>query len=106
MQRKLLVILYFFLCTTAFAQNETTEAEDLKKEIIDRCRADMGEYGAAMVKACVDQDIEALGKISDQIEAHQDIVARCMSSMREYGYSMVAACAEQDIDAESALKAY
>lgn len=29
------------------------------QEIISRCRTQMGEYGAAMVKACVDQDIEA-----------------------------------------------
>jgi len=29
------------------------------QEIINRCRTQMGEYGAAMVKACIDQDIEA-----------------------------------------------
>ncbi|MBK8814059.1 MAG: toxin-antitoxin system YwqK family antitoxin [Methylococcaceae bacterium] len=29
------------------------------QEIIQRCRSSMGEYGSAMVKACVDQDIEA-----------------------------------------------
>lgn len=32
---------------------------DLTQEIIKRCRSQMGEYGSTMVKACVDQDIEA-----------------------------------------------
>ena len=32
---------------------------DIKSEIINRWRNDMGEYGAMMVKACVDQDVEA-----------------------------------------------
>ncbi len=34
-------------------------ADDVKNKIIQRCRSQMGEYGAAMMKACVDQDIEA-----------------------------------------------
>jgi mannitol-specific phosphotransferase system IIBC component len=29
------------------------------QKLISRCRSTMGEYGSAMVKACVDQDIEA-----------------------------------------------
>lgn len=33
--------------------------KNLMQEIIARCRTQMGEYGAAMVKACVDQDIKA-----------------------------------------------
>lgn len=32
---------------------------DEKDDIIARCRATMGEYGAAMVKSCADRDIEA-----------------------------------------------
>jgi antitoxin component YwqK of YwqJK toxin-antitoxin module len=35
------------------------ETNTTMQEIISRCRKQMGEYGAAMVKACVDQDIEA-----------------------------------------------
>jgi hypothetical protein len=35
------------------------EKRNLMQEIIARCRTQMGEYGAAMVKACVDRDIEA-----------------------------------------------
>ena len=33
--------------------------EELKQEIIDRCQAQMAEYGASIVKACVDQESEA-----------------------------------------------
>ena len=35
------------------------EKRNIMQEIIARCRTQMGEYGAAMVKACVDRDIEA-----------------------------------------------
>lgn len=35
------------------------EKNNSMQEIISRCRTQMGKYGAAMVKACVDQDIEA-----------------------------------------------
>lgn len=32
---------------------------DMKQDIIDRCRRQIGQYGNAMVKVCVDQDIQA-----------------------------------------------
>jgi hypothetical protein len=79
---------------------------DVKKEIIDRCKGQMGKYGAAMVKACVDQDIEALEKINQIPDQYKSAVARCMKQMRKYGYSMVNACAEQDIEADKALSKY
>lgn len=80
--------------------------ENIKKEIIDRCRSQMGEYGASMVKACVDQDIEAANALSKYPDQYDPIVSRCMNQMREYGYSMVKECADQDIEAEKALSNY
>ncbi|WP_157353554.1 hypothetical protein [Aromatoleum toluclasticum] len=79
---------------------------DIKQEIIDRCRSQMGKYGASMVKACVDQDIEAVNAIAKYPDKYNKIVARCMSQMRQYGFSMVKACADQDIEAETALSNY
>jgi hypothetical protein len=79
---------------------------DVKREIIDRCKVQMDKYGAAMVKACVDQDIEAVEKINQIPDQYKSVVARCMKQMRKYGYSMVNACAEQDIEADKALSKY
>lgn len=95
---------HYFLLAFAFAI--PASAEDVKQEIIDRCRSDMGDYGASMVKACVDQDIEAIRNINKIPDKYNNILARCMRDMRDYGYSMVFACAKQDIEAEEALSRY
>ncbi|CAN1602698.1 hypothetical protein [Pseudomonas mediterranea] len=79
---------------------------DVKKEIIDRCKSQMGTYGAAMVKACVDQDLDALAAVNKIPEKYKPTVARCMKQMRIYGFAMVKACADQDIEAEKALSEY
>lgn len=80
--------------------------DNIKKEIIDRCRSQMGEYGASMVKACVDQDLQAVSALDKYSGKYGLIVDRCMAQMRDYGYSMVKACADQDIEAEKALSEY
>jgi hypothetical protein len=82
--------------------------QSIKEEIIDRCRKQMGEYGSTMVKACVDQDIDAVISLNKFVETkkYDSIISRCMSQMQEYGYTMVKACAEQDIQAEKALSNY
>jgi hypothetical protein len=79
---------------------------DVKKEIIDRCKAQMDKYGSAMVKACVDQDLEAVAELKQIPSEYDPTVARCMKQMRKYGFSMVKACADQDIEAAKALKEY
>ena len=79
---------------------------DVTQEIIQRCRAQMQQYGSAIVKACVDQDIEALRALNTYPEIHRRIINRCNSQMKEYGYAIVKACADQDIEAERALKRY
>jgi hypothetical protein len=81
-------------------------SEDAKKGIIERCKTQMGEYGAAMVKACVDQDIQALSALHKYPEKHQPIIDRCIVQMGDYGAAMVKACADQDIEAEKALSQY
>lgn len=79
---------------------------DVKDEIIARCRAQMGDYGSALVKACVDQDIEALIALGKYPDKYSEIIARCLRDMKEYGYALVKACADQDIEAEEALSKY
>ena len=93
-------LVFLLLPGHAFSEN------DVKQEIIKRCKSQMGEYGASMVKACVDQDIEAVIAINKLPDEYNSIVGRCMEQMREYGFSMVKACADQDIEAEKALNNY
>ena len=66
--------------------------EASKKEIIQRCKSQMSEYGAAMVKSCVDQDFAAWKKVSAYKESHQEISIRCLDQMREYGFAMTESC--------------
>lgn len=102
--RKLLLILLFGI---GFAVPFHANADE-RQEIIQRCRATMGEYGASIVKACADQDIEALAALqSDSIYSqYSSVVQRCMRQMKEYGYVIVKACADQDIRAEEELDNY
>ena len=82
------------------------KSTEVVQEIKNRCQKQMGEYGAAMVKSCVDQDLDALPAISSYLDSHKSIVTRCLKTMQEYGYVMVKSCAEQDIKAEDELKKY
>jgi len=86
--------------------NASIAGDQVKKEIVERCRAQMGLYGSAMVKACVDQDIEALNALNSYPSEYAGIVSRCRKQMLKYGHAMVKACADQDIEAEKALGSY
>lgn len=77
-----------------------------REDIIARCRAQMGEYGSAIVKACVDQDIEALNALASYPEKAKPFIDRCRRQMAEYGWAIVKACTDQDIEAEIALGGY
>jgi antitoxin component YwqK of YwqJK toxin-antitoxin module len=88
------------------ANKSEQKTSDSMQELISRCRTQMGEYGAAIVKACVDQDIEALQALGPYLENHEAITKRCLEQMIEHGYAIVKACADQDIEAEDALRKY
>lgn len=76
------------------------------EEIISRCRSQMGEYGSAMVKACVDQDIKAADLLTRYPLEAKSLIARCHSQMGEYGWAITKACVDQDMEAERELREY
>ena len=80
------------------------DQENIQDKIIERCRREMASYGSAMVKACVDQDIDAYKALQSYSGEYSGIVDRCKREMGTYGWSMVKACADQDIEAERALE--
>ena len=76
----------------------------IRDDTIDRCQAQMGSFGASMVKACVDEDMSAYRELRTLAAEHGAIVKRCRRQMVRFGWSMVLACSEEDIEAERALK--
>lgn len=76
------------------------------KEIKERCQTQMNEYGYAMIKSCVDQDIDALGYVADHLKSHKSIALRCLETMNQYGYAMVKSCIQQDVSAKEMLDKY
>lgn len=81
-------------------------ASEVMDEIKARCKTQMSEYGPAIVKACIDSDLESIPKIQERIETHPKIVDRCMSQMRNMGFNIVQACIEQDVEAQEAIDNY
>lgn len=88
------------LATTAGAE---MAVDQINQEIIDRCHASMGNYGARMVKACVDQDVKAANALGEYPDSAIDTMERCAAIMGRYGWRMVKACVDQDLAAEAAL---
>ena len=80
------------------------EEASVRNETIDRCQTQMGSYGASMVKACVDQDLEAYEELQKLTPSHSSIVDRCERQMGSFGWAMVLACTEQDMEAARALE--
>ena len=66
----------------------------IRDDIIERCQRQMGSYGPAMVKGCVDMDLEAHTALARYPAMHKSIVERCSRQMRGYGRA--------DMDFESA----
>jgi len=109
MKSMVLAAALLLLSTSAVAEDTKSNEgamREYKKEIIARCKQQMGSYGASLVKACVDEDIKALIRLSNLPDNHNSIVSRCLNQMREYGFSLVLACAEEDIKAQEALDNY
>lgn len=104
MNTKMINILLFAMLVSTSAYAKT----DIKEEIIKRCRAQMAQYGPSLIKACVDQDIEAVISLSNLMKTkkYNSIISRCMNQMQDYGYNLVKACVDQDIKAEEALNNY
>ena len=79
---------------------------DEQDDIVLRCRKQMGEYGSAMTKACVDQDIEAMNALNTYPSEAKPFIVRCKKQMASYGWALTQACVDQDMDAEKSLEKY
>jgi len=100
--KKLIII----IVASFILQNNIHATSDLKQEIINRCRAQMSDYGASIVKTCVDEDYKAALRIRNLPEKYNSIINRCRNQMLDYGYSIVLTCINEDIKAAQALDDY
>lgn len=101
-----LKLIYLGVCSAFAVFTTCAIANESLSESKARCKKDMGQYGASMVKACIDQDMAVIGKINKYAESHPSLTGRCMRDMRVYGFSMVHACIKQDVDAQEAIDNY
>ncbi|WP_323992833.1 hypothetical protein [Aeromonas dhakensis] len=74
-----------------------------KAAVIERCKDQMNQYGATMVKACVDQDLEAFEQLLANYRPHEKLVKFCVKTTKEFGWNMVKACSDQNIEARQAI---
>ena len=101
-----LVLAMFAVACLADAESERKLAE-VRKATVERCRDQMGEYGAALVKVCVDEDMKAYRALLKYEDRHKPIIDRCKRQMLAMGgWNIVKVCADQDIEAERALENY
>jgi hypothetical protein len=80
--------------------------EELKQEIVDRCQAQMAQYGASVVKSCVDQESEAANALGRYPESARATVDRCIAQKRSYGWSVIKNCVDQELYAAQPLSTY
>ena len=100
---KLVTGLLLIFCTPSlsFALGDTVEEE--KQVILERCQDLVGDSGAAMVKSCVDRDINALLELGDLAESNGPVLRRCYKLMGDFGWYLVKACVDQDLEAQKEL---
>ena len=82
-----------------------TEA-DLKEQIILVCHNEMGEFGADLVRQCIETETAALNDVSSHPDTAEPIVSRCKRVAGGRGWGAVKVCVDQDIAAAAALDRY
>ena len=81
-------------------------ADDDAPFILKRCEAQLGAYGAPVVKGCVDRDSAALAALKSYPAADRPMVARCEELSQHHAWAEVKACADRDIEAAKQLASY
>jgi len=90
------------LYAAAAAQTEA----DLKEQIILVCHNEMGEFGAELVRQCIETETAALNDVSSHPDTAEPIVSRSKRVAGGRGWGAVKVCVDQDIAAAAALDRY
>lgn len=91
-------------CLDAIANPEGQGApvevtSDERSLIITRCLSQTGEFGDAMTRMCVQQDLAAYKALLAYPEACASVVVRCAKRVGQHGWGMVKICVDKDIEA-------
>ena len=79
---------------------------DLKEQIILVCHNEMSEFGAELVRQCIENETAALKDVSSHPDTAEPIVSRCKRVAGGRGWGAVKVCVDQDIAAAAALDRY
>ena len=77
---------------------------DEQSLIISRCLAQAGEFGAAVARACVEQELASYEVLLAYPEACGVFVVRCAKRVGQHGWGMVRICVDKDIGREQGLE--
>ena len=75
---------------------------DERSKIIAGCLSQTGEFGTAMTRACVEQDLSAYEALLAYPEQCAPFVVRCAKRLGQHGWGMVKLCVDQSIESEPA----
>ena len=81
----------------------TEVTSDERSLIIARCLSQTGEFGSAMARACVEQELASYEALLAYPEACASVVVGCAKQLGQHGWGMVKICVDEDIEAERAL---
>ena len=70
---------------------------DERSMIINRCLAQSGEFGTALVRACAEQDLASYEALLAYPEACAPFVVRCAKRVGQHSWGMVRICVDKDI---------
>ena len=94
-----------FACLDAIANPKGQGApievtSDERSLIIARCLSQTGEFGSAMTRRCVEQDLAAYEALLAYPETCGSFVVHCAKRLGQHGWGMVKICVDKDIEAE------
>lgn len=72
-------------------------SSDERSLIINRCLAQTGEFGAAMVRACAERDLASYEALLAYPEACAPFVVGCAKRVGQHGWGMVRICVDREI---------
>lgn len=75
---------------------------DERSKIIAGCLSQTGEFGSAMTRACVKEDLAAYEALLAYPEPCASFVVRCAKQLGQHGWGMVKICVDKDIESARA----
>ena len=76
--------------------------EEERSLIINRCLAQTGEFGAAMVRTCAEKDLASYEALLAYPEACAPFVVGCAKRLGQHSWGMVRICVDRELAGDQA----